>query len=116
MLGDHSRLFLRNCVTWKYNITSGNDWKYNITSGNYWKNNITSGNYWKYNITSRNDFGDLLYTKLWELKRAGTHNDNLNFYFSLLQHDDDNGDDDNNNIIIIIIIIILGMSLLSMTF
>jgi hypothetical protein len=53
MLGDHSRLFLRKGVTWKYNITPGND------------------------------FGDLLYTKLWELKRAGTHNDNLNFYFLL---------------------------------
>jgi hypothetical protein len=53
MLGDHSRLFLRKSVTWKYNITSGNDWKYNITSGN--------------------DFGDVLYTygKLWELKKGG---------------------------------------------
>jgi hypothetical protein len=43
MLGDHSRLFLRKSVHWKYNITSGNDWKYNITSGS--------------------DFGDLLYSQ-----------------------------------------------------
>jgi len=63
MLGNHSRLFLRKSVTWKCNITTTNNWKYNITSGS--------------------DFGDLPYSKLWELKRVGTHNDNLNFYFSL---------------------------------
>jgi hypothetical protein len=43
---------------------------------------LRKGVTWKYNITS-GDFGELLYRKLCEFKRAETH-DNLNFDFLLI--------------------------------